>query len=109
MNFFLGLIGVAGACALIGASFAYVFATAETQRFLKTAVAAAGLVFFVLVAVCDLAHAAGLFGFILLVLAISPVAYLVRAHRRRQPERPPRLRGVERTPVMPRHIPGDDL
>jgi hypothetical protein len=36
------------------------------------------------------------------LIAVSPVAYLVREHRRGRPRREAR-RGAERTPVLPHH------
>jgi len=107
MQFLFSLLGCAAAWALIGASFAYVFAPSEIQRFLRTVGGAVAVVFFVLFTIGEMAHAVDSFAFMVAVLAISPVAYLIRARRARRAERPPNLRGAERTPIMPRRFPGD--
>jgi hypothetical protein len=106
MHVLLSLLGFAAACALIGAGFGYVFAPAEIERLLRTAASAAGLILCVVLVVEDLERAAGPFAFMMAVLVVSPVAYFVRARRAGRPERPPKLGGAERKPVIPRNIPG---
>ena len=106
MRVFLSLLGFAAACALIGAGFGYVFAPVEIERLLRTAASAAGLIFFVVLAVGDVERAAGPFAFMVAVLVVSPVAYFVRTRRAGRPERPAKLGGAERKPVIPRNIPG---
>jgi hypothetical protein len=106
MHLLLSFVGFVAGCALVGASFGYVFAPAETQRLLRTVGTAAGLILFVLLAVANLAHDAGPFAFMVAMVVVSSVAYFVRARRMRHPERPKRLGGAERKPVIPRNIPG---
>lgn len=109
MSFIACTVGVIGACALIGGSLVYVFAPAATQRFLKTVAVSLGMLIFLLFIARELTHAAHPFGIFLATMGISLAAHFIRAHRHRRPERPKRLRGVERTPVMPRQVPGDEL
>ena len=109
MNFVACAVGVVAACALIGGSLVYVFAPAATQRFLRMVAASLALFIFFLFVSWDLAHDAHPFGILLGTIAISLAAYFIRAHRQRRPKRPERLRVDERTPLMPRHVPKDEL
>src|SRR5437879_1182086 len=72
MHFVFHLILCAAALAIACASFIYIFAPEDAQRFLRAAGAAASLSLFTVVAIWDLASAAGPLMFLLAVMAISP-------------------------------------
>jgi hypothetical protein len=80
------------------------------KRILQKTAAGAGLLFLLLCAlnlVWQLLRSINPLLFILGVTALSTVAYFVRERLIGAPQRRDGPHPVERTPVMPRHIPGD--
>jgi len=108
MGFFICIAELAAALILTAAGFAYVFSPATAKKLLKMAGLWLGMVFGGLIAVSELARVHP-FGVLFALLAISPIAYVVREKRLHRPERPRKIGGVERTPVAPRHVPEDKL
>lgn len=108
MHFLFWSLGCIAAIILMAAGVGYVFAPGAMRRLLQTAGTAAGLIFFALLVVCNLARAAGPVGSILAVAAMSAAAYSIRARRTPHAASRQWLRNAERTPVMPRHL-GDGL
>jgi len=108
MDFFICIAELAAALILIAAGFAYVFSPATAKKLLKTAGRWLGILFGGLIAVAELTRSHPL-GVLLVLLAVSPIAYAVREQRLHRPERPQKLGGVERTPVAPRYVPEDKV
>ena len=107
MNFVICIVGIVGACVLIGAGLGYVFAPAASQQLLKTTAISLGMLVCFLFVVSGLAREHPV-GFVLAILVLSPVAYVVRERRLRQPDKRV-LHGIERTPMMPRQISDEDV
>jgi hypothetical protein len=108
MGFFICIPELATALILIAAGFAYVFSPATAKKLLKTAGMWLGILIGGLIAVSELTRVHP-FGVLLTLLAISPIAYVVREQRLHRPERPQKLGGAERTPVASQHVPKDRL
>jgi hypothetical protein len=110
MGTLISLFGVVLLFFLILSGLLLIVAPAVGQRLLRKTATFTGL-FLVLIIAFNL-----IWGFIRSIDSIAPilafavlslVAYLVREHRIGAGKRSERPHPVERTPVMPRHIPGD--
>lgn len=108
MSFFICIAELAAALVLMAAGLVYAVSPATAKKLLKTAGMWLGMLVGCLIAVSELTRVHP-FGVLLTLLAISPIAYVVREQRLRRPERPQKLGGMERTPVVPRHLPEDEL
>ena len=106
MGFFICIAELVAALILIAAGFVYVFSPTRAKKLLKTAGMCLGMVFGCLIALSELTRLHP-FKVLLVLIAISPIANMIREQRLHLPERPQKLGGVERTPVTPRHIPED--
>ena len=105
----LAIIGWGVGLALIWAGITWVFAPASAQKLLKNAATAAGAALVALLVLGDFARASSPCMILVALLAASVTAYYIRAQRLRRPDRPARQHGAERTPVMPRRVPGGRL
>src|ERR1019366_7263122 len=109
MQFVLALIGCGVGLAILGAGLVYVFAPEPAQRFLKALATLLGIVAVGIVAFAGLANSLHPIVLLLTVMVLSPIAFYIRARRQGRAPRTEGLRGVERTPVMPRHLSKDEL
>jgi hypothetical protein len=108
MGFFICIAELVAALVLIAAGFAYVFSPATAKKLLKTAGMWLGVFFGCFMTVSSLTRVHP-FGVLLALLAISPIAYVVREQRLHRSERPQKGGGLERTPVAPHDLREDEL
>jgi len=111
MGTLISLFGVVLLFLLIWAGLLLIVMPALGQRLLRRTAVFVGLFLIFLVSfnlLWGLLRSINPFALVLSVAVLSPLAYFVRERRIGAAKRHDGTHPVERTPVMPRHIPGDD-
>ena len=104
MDWLFNLIGLASALLLIATAFIYLFNPRMGLEWLKKGGSALLLLLLVPALDVELVHASDPIALCVSLALVSVTAYLIREHRLRlrRKRQPPKVRGAERKPVLPR-------